>query len=124
MVNNILAKDITSKEHAIVIAFLATNLIYNNVQRPGVVQNMTIQRFHNGLQVHKDKIQIKVLKHKTVASKGPVIISLDIESLMIKYYEGIRSEICAQSKELNNCLFLTHKGNKFRKISETTAGVA
>ena len=64
------------------------------------------------------------MKHKTVASKGPaiIIISQDIESLMLKF-DVIRSEMEPQSQELSRRLFLTYTGNEFRKISETIVEV-
>jgi len=39
------SSEITSFEHLTVITFLAANIIFNNAQRPGVAQYMTVQEF-------------------------------------------------------------------------------
>ena len=68
--------NITSTEHSTVLAYLAANLMYKNSQRPGVVENMTVNEYTNRRN-DANKTIIRVLKHKTVVSTGPANIVVD-----------------------------------------------
>ena len=63
--------DITNDEHCTLLAYMAATIMFQNSQRPGVIEDMTIEEF----QCRKDKdnnaVIIRVMKHKTVASTGP-----------------------------------------------------
>lgn len=117
---------ITTREYNMILAYLAASIIFENAQRPGVVQQMTVQEFKERTQIATDKTLIKVLRHKTITSRGPanVVITPDVESLMLRYYNNIRSKITPQSQEFSNRFFLTHTGIEFRKISEVIVNVA
>lgn len=39
--------NITPKQHTLIISFIAAKIIYGNSQRPGVVQNMSIEEYLN-----------------------------------------------------------------------------
>ena len=73
--NKILQKaqsnNITSNKHLTVQAYLATILMFKNSQRPGVVENMTMDEYKKSRK-DGDKTIIRVFKHKTTASTGPV----------------------------------------------------
>ena len=128
-VNNILQKaqrcTITSNEHITVLAYLAAILIFKNSQRPGVVENMTIDEYKKSRK-DGDKNVIRVLKHKTAASTGPANIVVDVTCMktMSQYHHYIRAKITAQNEELSKLFFLTSNGNAFKKISETVQKVA
>ena len=72
-VNNILKKtkttDLNNDEYTTVLAYLAAIIMYKNSQRPGVVENMTINEFQNRKDQDKGKVLARVLKHKTSAGQ-------------------------------------------------------
>lgn len=111
---------VTCADYNIVISFLAANLIYPNAQRPGVVKNMTTDEFIDRKTILTNKILIKVFEHKTVVARGPasVVISRDVELMMLKYYHGIRM-LVDPKPQMEHRFFLTYSGSEFRKITET-----
>ena len=104
---------------------MAASIIFTNAQRPGVVRHMKISEFEQR-ECIDDKLVIRVLNHKTSASRGPanIVITTDIEKMINKYLKYIRSTIVPQTNELNKNLFLTHTGGEFKKISEAIQSVA
>ena len=104
---------------------MAASIIFNNAQRPGVVRHMKIREFEQRESLD-DKLIIRVVNHKTSASRGPanIVITSDIEKIINKYLKYIRSMIVPQNPELNDNLFLTHTGGEFKKISEAIQSVA
>ena len=117
------SSDITSFDHLTVITFLAAHVIFSNAQRPGVVQYMTVQEFDERTETGNEQILITVLEHKT-AVLGPanIVISSEVEALMIGYLNNVRVRVCAS--QYNTRFFLTYTGNEFCKISEKIAHVA
>ena len=119
-------RDVTNNDYLTVQAYLAAIIMYKNGQRPGVVENMTINEFKKRRDEGNGKVVIRVLNHKTCASTGPanIIINRKCEQLMSQYYDLMRSKIVAQSVALSKLFFLTSSGNAFKKISETIQKVA
>lgn len=117
---------ISKNEHNTVIAYLAATIIYKNSQRPGVIENMSIEEFECRKIERKNRILIRVLRHKTASSTGPanIIINKHCEDVMSQYYNSIRLKISAQNKELASRFFLTNTGTTFRKVSELIQKVA
>ena len=109
-VNNILQKaqssNINSNEHLTVLAYLAAILMFKNSQRPGVVENMTMDEYKKSRK-DGDKTVIRVMKHKTAASTGPANIVVDATSMetMRQYCQCIRMKITAQNEELIKLFF-------------------
>ena len=90
--------------HTLVLSFLAANIIYPNVHRPRVVENMTIEEFTNRIVDDNGSVLIRVLKHKTT-STGPanIVITKEIEEIMhLLNFRKIQS----QSEE---CFFNSHQ---------------
>jgi len=116
--------DITSFEHLTVIAFLAAHIIFSNAQRPGVVQFMTVQEFNDRTETGDEQILINVKEHKTASAQGPanVVISSEVEAMMITYLSNVRVRVCTQ--QFNTRFFLTFTGKEFCKISEKIAYIA
>ena len=100
--------------------------MYKNGQRPGAIQNMTIDEFKARKQQTNGKFLIRVLHHKIAASTGPanLIIGKKLEKELGKYLDLIRVNITPKSRELGKRMFLIHTGNTFRKISESIRKVA
>ena len=109
-VNNILQKaqssNINSNEHLTVLAYLAAILMFKNSQRPGVVENMTMDEYKKSRK-DGDKTVIRVMKHKTAASTGLANIVVDATSMetMRQYCQCIRMKITAQNEELSKLFF-------------------
>ena len=62
---------LTNIELLTILAYLAAKVMYKNGQRPGAIQNMTIDEFKARKQQTNGKFLIRVLHHKTAASTGP-----------------------------------------------------
>lgn len=118
------SSEITSFDHLTVITYLAANIIFPNAQRPGVVQYMTMQEFDERTETGNKQILITVLQHKTASALGPanIVISTEVEALMIGYLNNMRVRLC--TSQFHTRVFLTHTGNEFCKISEKIAHVA
>ena len=76
---------ISKNEHHTVIAYLVATIIYKNSQRPRVIEYMTNEEFECRKDERKNRILIRVFKHKTTSSTGPADIVIN------KYYEEITS---------------------------------
>ena len=100
------SQNITSMEHSTVLAYLAAILMYKNSQRPGVVENMTLNEYKNR-QKDGDKLIIRVLKHKTAASisLANIVVDTDCMQIMNRYHHYIRAQLSAQSAELGKLFF-------------------
>ena len=109
----------------LILCYMAASIIFNNAQRPGVVRHMKISEFEHR-ECMEDKIVIRVLNHKTSASRGPanIVITTDLEEMISKYLKYIRRTITPQNNQLNENLFLTHTGGEFKKINEAIQLVA
>jgi len=118
--NNMLTKD----GHMLIISYIAAAIVFSNAQRPGVIRNMTIQEFHQRLNLNS-KILIQVINHKTASSMGPanIVITPGQEQMMMQYLQTIRWKVIPQKDEFANLFFLTNTGNEFRKISETIQNI-
>ena len=114
-----------SCNYSLILCYMAASIIFNNAQRPGVVRHMKICEFENREYID-DKIVIRVLNHKTSASRGPasIIVTTDLEEMISKYLKYIRKTIIPQTDQLKENLFLTYTGNEFKKISESIQSVA
>ena len=98
--------DITSFDHLLIITYLAANIIFSNAQRPGVVQYMMVQEFETRSDIGDEQILIAVTEHKT-AVLGPanVVISKKIETMMLGYFNYVRSRIQMLRPEYNTRFF-------------------
>ena len=88
---------ISADEHKLVFAYIAANLIYDNGQRPSIVQYMDASEYLERTIVDGHKI-IQVVKHKTGINKGlvKIVISNSITvSLLQAYYAKIRQTVKA-----------------------------
>jgi len=88
---------------------LAANIIFSNAQRPGVVQYMMVQEFETRSDIGDEQILIAVTEHKT-AVLGPanVVISKKIETMMLGYFNYVRSRIQMLRPEYNTRFFNLH----------------
>ena len=116
---------LTCKDHLLILSYIAASIIFPNAQRPGVVQHMTLPEYEEREYI-EDKIIIRVMNHKTSASRGPasIIITSELEKIINRYVKYIRNNTTPQTDELKENLFLTMAGNEFKKISETIQSVA
>jgi len=66
---------LTSRDHTLIISYIAAAIIFSNAQRPGVITHMTMSEFQQRLSID-EKFLIRVIQHKTASSMGPANISL------------------------------------------------
>ena len=102
------------QQHKLIIAYVAANIIYNNAQRPGVVQHMTIEEYQNKEEDEEGQFVIKVLHHKTSSSSGEadIVIDKDVDSIIQRYLGNIRGNVIPDDKTLADRLFLTQTSNE------------
>ena len=125
-VEQALQGSIGSKEYKLILAYISAHLIYHNAQRPGVVEYMQREEYENKEENTEGRYIIAVLHHKTSSSSGPaeIVITKEIDHLIERYLDDIRTHIIAQRESLRDRVFLTYSGNEFLKISETMRQVA
>jgi len=108
-------------------AYITANLMFQSVQRPGAIRNMTISEYNNRAENDEDKgsYLIKVARHKT-AAKGParVIANKETSTLMNFYLQNVRTVIKPLCKEYESRFFLTPTGNELKNLSEAISKVA
>ena len=107
-------------EHKLIISYLAAIVIYENGQRPSVVQYMETSEYLARTKVQGNEI-IQVAKHKTGLSKGPakiVVSNQMFADLLHAYHENIRRKIKPASQELNGRFFLSPTGMELKKVYE------
>ena len=116
----------TPQQHRLLLSFMSASIVYPNAQRPGVIQYMTINEFHEREENEEGNFLINVLHHKTSSTTGAVdiIIDKELEEVIESYLENIRVHTSPQRKSIKERLFITHTGNEFFKISETIIQVA
>ena len=109
----------------ILTAYAAACIVYGNGQRSGVITNLRIAEFNRRQPCDhdSDEIIISCLNHKT----GPqgiahLVVTRDIEQLMLEYYNTVRLKIRANEFMHSNRFFLTVSGSLYtqvyRKIKE------
>ncbi|XP_065919567.1 uncharacterized protein [Dysidea avara] len=117
---------LSSHDHKLVIGYLAANLIYDNGQRPGVIQYMEINEYLERRSIDGHEITL-VCKHKTGIQRGPakvVVSNQMIISLLQAYYENIRMKLEAVNQQMTKRFFLLPSGNEFRKVYELMNAIA
>ena len=117
---------LTPHDHKLVIAYLAANLIYDNGQRPGVVQYMEIDEYLKRQCIDGQEI-IQILKHKTGKQRGPaklVVSNPMIINLLQMYYTIIRQPQKAISEQIEKRFFLLPSGSEFKKVYELKSAIA
>jgi len=85
---------------------------------------MTIQEFKYHVKTSDGQYCIKVAKHKSAGTHGPVklIFSQKVLDLMEYYLQHMRTKIIPQ-KEFRNRFFLTDSGDEFKSISAVVKSV-
>lgn len=113
------------REIRVVLTYLAAKIIFSNGQRPGVVQQMTIDEWEAKTEENGQFI-IDVMEHKIAAAFGAasVVVAPEVVSLMEEYFLYIRQKITPQNATYEKRFFLTNTGNEFRKIIERMREVA
>ena len=107
-------------EHKLIISYLAAIMIYENGQRPSVVQYMDTSEYLARTKLKGHEI-IQVAKHKTGLSKGPakIVVSNPLfANLLQAYNDNIRTKVKAASEALNGRFFLLPTGMELRKVFE------
>ena len=104
-------------EHKLIISYLAAIIIYENGQRPLVVQYMDTREYLACTKLKGNE----VAKHKTSLSKGPtkIVVSNPLfVNFLQSYHDDIRQQMKAPSEGLNGRFFLSPTGMELRKVHE------
>ena len=103
----------------ILTAYAAACIVYGNEQRSGVITNLRIAEFNRQQPCDhdSDEIIISCLNHKT----GPqgiahLVVTRDIEQLMLEYYNTVRLKIRANEFMYSNRFFLTVSGSLYTQV--------
>lgn len=106
-------------------AYAAACIVYGNGQRSGVITSLRIVEFNRRqpCDFESDEVIIPCLHHKT----GPqgiarLVVTRDIEQLLVEYYNNVRLKIRANEFTNSNRFFLTTNGclytQVYRRINE------
>ena len=104
-------------EQKLIISYLAAIIIYENGQRPSVVQYMDTSEYLACTKLKGNE----VAKHKTSLSKGPAKIVVSnslIANLLQSYHDNIRQQMKTESEGLNGRFFLSPTGMELIKVYE------
>lgn len=123
-------KDVVRKGSSIVelnwaTSYLVSVLVLKNTQRPGAVQNMTLNEMENGywgVEKHSKKklFTIRVQRHKTSAQFGPAAMTLNSydHPLLVDYVNVIRPQLLALNNvDERSTVFVNTKGEPLKNIS-------
>jgi len=106
-------------------AYCAAKVVYENGQRSGVVENLTVNEFFKRVESEKGDVVISCHHHKT----GPQGVALPvvnkaINELLEFYYKNVRQRMKTH-KDTEHLFFLTANGKQYtqvyRKIQEAIA---
>ena len=98
-------------------AYSAAVVLYGNGQRSGVITNLTIGEFEMREEGEHELVVIPCVHHKTgTQGLAQLVISEDIEDLLVYYYETIRSNIVPAEDTYKNLFFLTFNGTSYTQV--------
>ena len=103
----------------IVTAYVAACILYDNGQRSGVVTNLRIVEFKKRQPSEHDTGEtiIPCLHHKTGCQGiARLVVTCDIEKLLVEYYTTIRKRIRAKELIHQNRFFLTTNGSPYDQV--------
>ena len=89
-----------AEKYHLIIRYLAAQLLYTNMQCPGMVQLMETTKSVNGLEV-KGSIIINVCHYKTVTARGPAKVVVVTDQLII----SLLDDNYKQERKRAKCLF-------------------
>lgn len=112
-------RQINNREYNIVLAYISAVLVFTNAQRPGSIENITVEEYRKRKEIEPGKYIIRVMVHKT-ASSGPanIIFCKEMEQCLHKYNTFLRACITPQNRELSRLFLLTPTGRRCDKVTE------
>ena len=97
-------------------AFCVAMILYYNGQRSGVIENVTIDEYHNRIEDETGFITMNCMHHKTSA-QGPaqLVFNKATDDLLEKYYSLVCQRL--EAKEgADHLLFLTFHGSRYSQV--------
>ncbi|XP_029942460.1 uncharacterized protein LOC115384268 [Salarias fasciatus] len=83
-----------TSECLIVLYYLEAIVVLQHLQRPGVVEHMTIEEWNNRTKLNKGFVAISVKEHKTATQQEAVfVLSAEEEAWFDKYFECVRDQL-------------------------------
>ena len=97
-------------------AYCAAQIIYQNSQRSGVIENVTIEEYNNRIQNEKEKVVITCAEHKTgTQGAAQLVIDRKSEMLLERYSKLVRDKIQAND-DSKHLLFVTTTGKRYTQV--------
>ncbi|KAM4034556.1 uncharacterized protein ACNLHF_021200 [Anomaloglossus baeobatrachus] len=108
-------------EKLTILRYLESLIILQKLQRPGVVQNMTVDEWKKRI-VHKEThVRIPVHEHKTAANQlATVILTKEEEKWFEIYYSKVRPTFLKKNTEIQN-FFISSTGEKIHSVTNDVA---
>ena len=108
--------EVTQRRYTLVRDFLMAEISIDNANRAGVLSNMTVREYQTAKLTNDDCYVVKVMNHKTVASKGPanVVLSKKLYGWMDIYLKKLRSAL----SDYNCCQFFLSWNGKNLESSQ------
>ncbi|XP_073525088.1 uncharacterized protein [Phyllobates terribilis] len=107
-------------EKLTILQYLEALIIVRKLQRPGVVQHMTVDEWKDRI-TKKDHVGITVYEHKTAANQvATVILTKEEESWFDIYFDKVRPTFLKPNKE-NKRFFISSSGEKIYNVSNDVA---
>ncbi|KAM4048967.1 uncharacterized protein ACNLHF_026363 [Anomaloglossus baeobatrachus] len=112
---------LTENEKLTILRYLESLIILQKLQRPGVVQNMTVDEWKKRI-VHKEThVGIAVHEHKTAANQlAAVILTKEEEKWFEIYYSKVRPTFLKKNTEIQN-FFICSTGEKIHSVTNDVA---
>ena len=109
------------KEFCIVRDYLLTYVILENASRPGCISNMTLKELERREIQSDGSCIISVLNHKTVATAGPAMLSINPDIMRyLMIYLKIRNSLAGISVEDRDPVFVSWSGRRMGSTMVTT----
>lgn len=113
--SNLRAGKFNVQDIKLLTAFAAAIILYKNGQRPGVVNNLTLDEFEVR-RSHEEAVVIPCVHHKTGASgTAKLVVEKEDMGYLLDYNFLVRQKL-APAAGCNQLLFLTHNGKQYTQV--------
>ncbi|XP_073521361.1 uncharacterized protein [Phyllobates terribilis] len=105
----------------VILNYLECYIILNKLQRPDVVQNMTVEEWKKRAPYRESHVGVVVHEHKTAANQiAGLILNKEEERWFQIYIEKVRPTFLEKSMDIKN-FFISSSGGKIHNVSNDIA---
>ncbi|XP_073507196.1 uncharacterized protein [Phyllobates terribilis] len=105
----------------VILNYLECYIILNKLQRPDVVQNMTVEEWKKRAPYRESHVGVAVHEHKTAANQiAGLILNKEEERWFQIYIEKVRPTFLKKSMDIKNFL-ISSSGGKIHNVSNDIA---